>query len=594
MSGINHLLGKGNKEARVDGMPTDSVNSIVERISGVNPTKLVEGAQGAPSQPAPMDESLSSAVAGAPVQGSPLQQTMGRQAPAAPGALPKEALARMNYLQEQIEQLQQKVTYYEGDHNNPDRASNHGIKSTVYGRDMDLKKKKKKDPADGKTNAEAEAEAQSGQQEQTMSNDTLREIGLDNLQEWRSLAGLPASMPVDLTGDSQYMAEDIEDVVIGDDDAPELSEEELGEIWVEFLGAKDLTVEEFEAFVDEVFESGNSDDQEMVLALEDEFYAVLEAMGIQAGEPEPEQEQSSVDVPTWEEFLGENDITIEQFMALMDEAIAEGDEEMMDSLIALEDMYGEAAQKASDHPRWDPDRKTIRGGGTRTIPLRGGSKPSGKKVFTPADVARGKAEKAKLRNLAQQGREYTGAKESIDRRMHVAKLAEMEFDADADPDGSPRIPWGRILKSYKVKMAASDPQVQAGEEGSEEQEEERVRTKAKTRELRYRGTARTAKKLGVKSARRTRDDDHGWDSWDMDRQDDEPKMGKSPKSSRRVRRASRKEIDRPLKSYSSKEIFRGWERGRLAGEVARKREAIQKKRKEKSEGGFGGMSRRGV
>jgi len=436
------------------------------------------------------------------MQGSPLQQTMGHQPPVQ-GMVPQEALARMNQMQAQIEHLQGRVAQYEGaDHFDPNKST---WKRSEFSPDVPEKARKagKKrargkqndpvDPADGKTNAEAEADAQKREQEQRMSNETLRALGIDSMQEWRGLAGLPAESYAHPHEMPQPLIEDVYD---GQEHA-ELSEEDRSQLWVEFLGARELSVEEFEAFVHEAFETGNEEDQEMVLALEDEFNSMLESeidtskgpamrgaaaaagAGIttKAGlkiatnearkniaakeKPAPAPVASSVDAPTWAEFLGEKEISVQQFDTLCDEAIANDDQELMGGLLALEGEFHE--QGGETKAQQMQQRGSIRGGSTKTLHLRQRSKPSGQKVKTRAELAKAlsKFRGREMKPSDMPTDPVTSSKESIDRRQHVARLSEMEFDADSDPDGSPKIPWGRILKAYKVKMAASDPDVQA-------------------------------------------------------------------------------------------------------------------------------------
>ena len=97
MSGIAHLA-KNNttRPARIDSMDTDSVNSIIERISGVNPTKLAEGVVGKSSA-----EPDQSSQFGAPP--SPITQNF----------MPQQSHGGSADMQQRIQMLEQKVAYYE-------------------------------------------------------------------------------------------------------------------------------------------------------------------------------------------------------------------------------------------------------------------------------------------------------------------------------------------------------------------------------------------------------------------------------------------------------------------------------------------------
>lgn len=280
---IQHLL-KGNNanrigDARVDKMEADRLNSIVERISGVNPSKLASEVTGAPVQTS-FTPAMRAQV-GAPERGP--GPKLGSQLPWGAEEASQEDPGVVRKLANKVAMLEQRLAKYEvfnGQDNDvvitsnrPSKGpSNRGPDSTVFARDIDPKKAKVKDPADGKPDAPSKKEAQ-------MTGEHINILGI-SMNEWREMAGI-SKPPVDLTARPQ--TEDFEDVVEGDEQ-PEVSDEETdglnadesadvieGQLWSDYLRLFDSNPEEFAAFVEA---ADNAQDSEVLLAiqdLEDEF-----------------------------------------------------------------------------------------------------------------------------------------------------------------------------------------------------------------------------------------------------------------------------------------------------------------------------------
>lgn len=430
--GIRHLVGKQSRVSRVDGMGADQMNAVFERITGAQHPAYTEAAPRQAPAPQPMDESLASAVSGAPTQGTPLQQTMGMQHQ--PPQL-HEMAARIQFLEQRLAQYETNASY------NPDRASNHGYNSTVHSRDMDPKKKKRKDPADGKASWEND------KQEDAMS--TLRELGVETMQEWRELAGLPE---VSSHAYQATMNESYEDVY----------EDGGGTLWESFLARKNISIDEFDAFMAEVEQTKNPQDLDLLRSLDEEFQVYSASFELtESTEPEGEE--------TWESFLESNGIAVDDFDALCDEAIRTGNDAMMDDLLALQDMFEmktRSGAPVADKPNVSARVAAMRSG----APLRSAPKPPAKvKRIAGKSPAAGKGGTVDWGKWGGQEkfRSKVGEEDDTIRNYNKARIFETdmtEFEADAEPDGSPKIPWKRVLKAFKVKMAASDPGVQAGKD----------------------------------------------------------------------------------------------------------------------------------
>ena len=108
-AGIQHLL-KGGKEsnrigeARVDKLEADGFNSIVERISGVNPSKLAAKVTGAKVETSPQPRAAVPQVAAGPGP---------RLGSRAPWEEPSGGNATVDQLARQVQMLEQRLAKYE-------------------------------------------------------------------------------------------------------------------------------------------------------------------------------------------------------------------------------------------------------------------------------------------------------------------------------------------------------------------------------------------------------------------------------------------------------------------------------------------------
>ena len=283
MSGIGHLI-KDNttRAARIDSLDTDSVNSIIERISGVNPTKLVEGDKGqgkAPPQnygapPSPITENF-----------QPQQQHQMYGAP--------QGGQQMQEMQQRMAMLEQKVAYYEGDgveaaaakknKIDQDAQTNRGTDSSAFAPNMRSKRAAKiimkKDPADGEPDG---AKAQPGGQ--AMPQEQTNILGI-SMNEWNDLIGVttPYENPSERSQaqPSQNLSESHggQQQEYHESDLSEgyFTEDELAEAWFGFLEDNGYDPAEFSNFVEAADEYGDEVALLAIQDLEDEFQEAVDA-----------------------------------------------------------------------------------------------------------------------------------------------------------------------------------------------------------------------------------------------------------------------------------------------------------------------------
>jgi len=274
MSGIRHLVeGQPNRKSRVDSIGTDNFNSIVERISGVNPTKLVEQVMGGGATPAtaPATEAY-----GAPMQGTPLQHADGGVG----GSVYTDP--QLQHMQEEIRFLKERIAYYE-DSNGPQRAGGRGAIASSSAPDIPPREHKRIEKKLAKRDKEGDLDNEDPQDEPEteMENREFKIIGIPMMEEFRNLAGLPTTPTY--YGSEEPMTESFVDGYVEryDDDVVEdyqITEEEHQELWGWFLEERGLTVGGFNAFVNETFDNGNEEDAQLILTLEDEFNEGAEEM----------------------------------------------------------------------------------------------------------------------------------------------------------------------------------------------------------------------------------------------------------------------------------------------------------------------------
>jgi hypothetical protein len=273
--GLQHILRANVNRVgntRVDKMEADAVSRIVERISGVNPSDpWGEKKQLPPSrqQARPMVETHSSGPTAPPVTvqwgNSPAHQ----MAASRPDA-------QVQYLAQKIEMLEQRLAKYEtfdGQDNdvpslttNAARKLNRGADSSAYGSGTVRKSNaKSKDPVDGKPDGQA------GKKEGQMAAEHVNILGI-SMSEWRSLANLPEKS-VNLT-QRQVVESVIEDEVDGEEvetAAPAPAQTNEHKLWAEFLKAYDTTPEAFAQFAEAAHDNDDKDAIAAIEKLEDEF-----------------------------------------------------------------------------------------------------------------------------------------------------------------------------------------------------------------------------------------------------------------------------------------------------------------------------------
>jgi len=343
MGNISHLIGGGGQVS--DSVEADRVNSIVERIAGVNPSKLAAKVTGAEVQtfgPGGMGGgSMPRALQVAQQQMAPQPQGYlpGQYVPSQFAPEPQRQASpaphpQMQAIMERMAMLEQKVAFYEQEKNDDEKKfrgpSNRGPESRVWGRDIDPKKAKEKDDVDGKPDSQQPAATK----EHMMSNDVREAIGMD-LNEWKKLAGLAdpygAEPSVNLTdGDRQHLYEDIYE------DAPAVPEPPKPAAPKPDAGPKPGVARKVAKTMGTMMKSlGKGATRVGKAALsasvEQEFRAEM-----------------------WEAFLHDRGLSVDVFGQLVDEALASDDAEEMDALLAVEEVFERLLHQALEHYDDDP------------------------------------------------------------------------------------------------------------------------------------------------------------------------------------------------------------------------------------------------
>jgi hypothetical protein len=431
-AGIQHLLKGGREsnrvgEGRVDKIETDRFNSIVERISGVNPSKL---AAEVTKKPVMQEE------AGQPPQMPAAHHAMYGAGPAADLAAARRTGSapgnqQVEFLAHKVALLEQKLAKYEtfnGDDNDvvstsskpAQGPSNRGPDSTVFARDIDPKKAKRKDPADGKPD---KPKVDKTPPEGQMPAEHMNILGI-SMSEWREMTGLK-SPPVDLTIPKPGMTESFEDEVEGEEvevqeievsdvDAVEENADER-QLWADFLGAYNTTPEELAEFVEVAERNKDIEALVAVQELEDEF---VESMGLA---------KSNEDLgPLWAQWLEDRGLSVETFDALVESA----SDEDLEQLEALQAMF-EAEFKVGPYV-------------TKTTSVAGSSsaiKPASK---TP-DLNQDKLAKMKAVHDKFMASKTKTEDDDMDE--------EDAFECDDDGNGHPNMKdpgWAKAMKRWKL------------------------------------------------------------------------------------------------------------------------------------------------
>ena len=411
MSAIDHLQrgNTGNKDGRADKLETDRYNSIVERISGVNPSKLA--AEVTKEHVETFTESSPSAP---------------RRQPQIPyGSGPAFDLGgakndhRVDYLADKVAQLERKLAKFEDIEDNdvvmgntlPAKGpSNRGADSMAFGRDINKKQLKAKDPGKIKT-----AKKLPGGQ---MAAEHLNILGI-SMSEWREQTGLP-SPAVDLTIPKAGMSEEFEDEIEDEapvfEDAADNSTDEY-KLWASFLENYDTTPEDLAAFAEAAEEHGDAEVLVAIQDLEDEFVESIGLFGDGMGKK-------------WSQWLEARGLSVATFDSLVENASDE-DFEMLSQLQAM--FEAEIAGKR------------IAGGNVG--PGEAELNEPGKPKQTLQSLAHGQIKPSRKGNFTR-----------LPKRESVDDSADEGFDVDADESGHPDMKhpgWAKAMKKFKLDRKPS-------------------------------------------------------------------------------------------------------------------------------------------
>lgn len=209
----------------------DQMNSVVERIAGVNPSKIAAKAEGEEYHGSASGKSGQDLTEGGGVVSA-------AHAPArnlSPNAITQEQEDRILRLEREVEGLKTAVR--------KTKPSNRGYNSTVYGRDMRSADKYR---SESKNNYYEENE---------LPNNSL----IGEMSEFKKLAGIQDSMAPFIGESIQYEDEDVEEDI------------DVEYMWNEFLAQEGIDPDEFEIFLDNAIQTEDEDDINAALAMEDLF-----------------------------------------------------------------------------------------------------------------------------------------------------------------------------------------------------------------------------------------------------------------------------------------------------------------------------------
>lgn len=415
-AGIQHLL-KGGKEsnrigeARVDKLEADGFNSIVERISGVNPSKIAATVTGAKVEAAPQRPR-----AAPPQLAAGPGPSLGSKAPweeSSGGNATVDQLAR------QVALLEQRLAKYEVFNANdndvvsttttPAAKLNRGADSSAYGSGSIRKKNaKSKDPVDGKPDKQTEP---------NMAGERVNILGV-SMDEWRSLAGLSAPVLkapaiVESTVEDEFEEDEVA--------APAQSTNEHA-LWAQFLSNYDTTPEAFAEFAEAASENDDEDAILAIQALEDEF---IEAIGAEPDAPIEEDIDR-----LWSQWLEARDLSVETFNALVDAAETEEDVATLESLQSMFEAEIAGKRIAGSDPTPGGDKEV-------TMP--------GQKPQKLTSLAHGQIKPSRKGNFSLPA--------SMRAKMGLPKEEDEDvFECDDDGTGGPDMKhpgWAKAMSKFK-------------------------------------------------------------------------------------------------------------------------------------------------
>jgi hypothetical protein len=339
------------------------MNAVIGRITGKNPSPVTESAAGA--------EPAQSSEVGAPP--SPIMQNF-QQPPAYGGG-------DLQQMQQRMQMLEQKVSMYEaGDTEAADkkvrrakeaqsnRAGAGDSSGGTYAPNMNTsaaaKKIMAKDVADGQTDPPKK-------QPQGQPMAAHKNILGISMNEWNDLIGVttPYANPSEAQNNlsEARSGEEFEEFTEG-----YFTEDELAEAWFGFISDKGYDPDEFADFAEAAEEYG---DEAAILAiqdLEDEFQEQVDAC-IEVDEARLSQEEIEA---FWDIWLEDRGLSTELFHFMIDEAIATEDQDEMDNLLAVEDLFYEQLNQLDEQSTYSV-KKMLRGkAGQQVDPTSLGAKPS--------------------------------------------------------------------------------------------------------------------------------------------------------------------------------------------------------------------------
>lgn len=486
-AGIQHLLKGGREsnrigESRVDKIETDRLNSIVERISGVNPSKLAALVTKEEVQTFP----------GARVATSPVEKPAVGPGPRLGSSLPwggeSGGNATVDQLSKQVQMLEQRLARYEVFNANdndvvsttttPAGKLNRGADSSAYGSGAIRKKNaKSKDPVDGKPDKQTEP---------NMAGERVTILGI-SMNEWRSMAGLSAPVLKAPAVVESYEDEDeideasastrgaLRDIGVSNKETQEPkpppsdpagrakagmkplaasgrggtpavrsalagisamnskrrnANEEM-ELWAQFLAHYDTTPAQFAEFVEAADDAGDEEALLAVAELEDEF---IEAIGAEVDLPIEEDVEQ-----LWAQWLEARDLSVEMFDALVDAVETEDDISTLESLQAMFEA--------------EVLRGTSVAGGSPTPSIKSKLRFGGKDVETTSVVGNG----LPTRSAKDRQKDLSIPKHLLP-KAKAEDVDEDFFECDSDESGGPDMKhpgWAKARKKFSKAFKKS-------------------------------------------------------------------------------------------------------------------------------------------
>jgi hypothetical protein len=400
---ISNIISENrNKDSKLNA---DSMNSFVERITGLNPVNAFNN--GKPSSESSLSEDSTPVFPGIsslPIQGPTRTIDLNH--------------VTISQLIEKVEKLERKLAKYEYfggadsdvimNTKTPAHLLNRGADATAMSSGIIRKKNaKKKDPVDG---------VPDGQKQKANGESMMNILGM-SMNEWRDMAGLKAP----LTSNPAPLTESYEDEGEYEDEQENASARQPAKEktlehrqWAEFLTAYDSTPGEFRAFVEAADRAG---DQEAMLAvhrIEDEF---IESISVKSNINE-----------LWSQWLEDRGLSVVMFDNLVENIQTENDLAILRSLqMMFEAEIAGATRIAGVSPT--PGEKEL------AIP--------GKPSLKLQSIANGQVKPSRKGNFSLPA--------SMRAKMGLSREEDEAFECDDDGNGHPDMKhpgWSKALKKF--------------------------------------------------------------------------------------------------------------------------------------------------